>query len=900
MKKLAALGVMLASTLYACSSEKDPAELLNTAKSQLHAGNTNTAIISLKNAIQLDPKNAEARFLLGKIYLDNHDYLNAEKEFERATSLGFSQPELALLKAKILLERGNSQGVVDYLADKSFDDNENSIKANFLLGKALLNLGETGQARSIFEQSIDIAENHPVSVLGIALLHANEGKESQALETIEELLSVNSEFGEAWLLKGTVLSKQKRFKQAAEAFEKYHELNPNNFAIRTLVADNYIKANAFELAKPHLQALVSINDNHPTVNILYSQVKYVEGDYAGAKELAEKALNVTENGLAQMIYGLSSFQLKNYEQAYYQLNAIADNLPDNHDVHKVLAVLQVKLGYLDEVAGTMGGIQNVSPDDASFFASVGIEYANKGDKESAIAMFNKANNLAPTDPAILTQLGAIKLFNKDVAGGQEELAKAIDLVPDFEAANIALAKLHLKNNDIEKAVAVAEEWLAKSPADITAMLLRGHIAMKANEPNKAKEYFIKVNQLEPDNVTSLFNLAVVSTEEGDYKQSNQYLDKLFAINLEYPLAYRLAISNAMKLNDSKSLEAKLERFVQNSPDAFWPRIIIARRYNVHKNVEAALKTLDGASNLASAPHEYFLTYVNVLKRNGRDSEIKALYKKWQLAQPDSPRAYLTYVSILESEKAYDQALNVVTTALSKDALKTNFQLQAYEAYYLVMTNQLEMATQKVNRLKAIKPNHPYLLRVQGQLALALDKFDDAATYFAQSYAGNQKVSTALMLVTAYQEGNKTNKAIAFLENELTKNPMRDVYRRLLAGLYIKSDPELAIKHYVMLIEKNPDDVISMNNLAWVYLDSNQVDLAHQYIAKATQYAPNHPHILDTYGVVLTKQNKLVQAIESLEKANKILPNNADIQQHLAEAYSKNGQKDLALELTKNL
>ncbi|MDT0603797.1 XrtA/PEP-CTERM system TPR-repeat protein PrsT [Thalassotalea castellviae] len=889
-------GLLIVLT-FSCSSPEDPAELIVTAKSKILSGNSNTAIILLKNAIKLDPKSAEARFLLGQIYFKNNDFLSAEKEFNRAVTYGFNSPELTILMAKILLAKGNNLEVVKLLENNEYDNEDNIIRSNFILGKALLNLDQAEKSKIVFKQSLDINKEHPLSILGEIILDAHDNAEDTALTKLDSLLNISPELSEAWLLKGVLLSKQKSYLASAKAYEEYHKLNTNNFAIRTLIADNYLKANAYQLAESHLQALLQINDNHPTVNILLSQVKYITGDYKEAKILAEKALNVTKNGLAQMIYGLSSFKLKNYEQAYYQLNAIADDLPKTHDVQKVLAVLQVKLGYLDEVAGTIDDINNLSPADSSFFASVGIEYANKGDTESAISMFNKANSLAPNDPSILTQLAAIKLLNHDEVGGKNALSKAIELVSDFEAANIALAKLHLKNNDIAKAVNVAETWLAKSPSDITAMLLRGHIAMKENAPNIAKRFFNDVYKIEPMNQTALFNLAVVSREMGDYKQSNNYLDELFTINLEIPKAYRLAINNAMKLNNAESLEVKLNNIILKNPDAFWPRIILARRLNIQKNINSALDILNGVNNIANAPHEYFLTYVNLLIENGKKSELKALYEKWQLAQPENPRAYLTYVSILENEKAYEQALNVVKIGLSKDALKTNFQLQAYEAYYLIMTNQLEVASQKVNRLKAIKPNHPYLLRIQGQLELALNNFNDAAKYLNRSYLSNQKVSTGLLLVSAYKENNNSELAITFLTNELAKNENLDVYRRLLAELYIEKSPNLAIENYLKLIEKNPEDVISMNNLAWVYLKNQKVNLAEKYIKKATLYAPNHPLILDTYGIVLIKQLKIDKAIETLEKANKMMPKNVEIMKHLSEAYSLNGQKDLASALT---
>jgi len=52
--------------LIACGG-KSVEEHIAQAQQHMSSGDNNTAIIDLKSAIQSDPKNAEARFLLGKI-----------------------------------------------------------------------------------------------------------------------------------------------------------------------------------------------------------------------------------------------------------------------------------------------------------------------------------------------------------------------------------------------------------------------------------------------------------------------------------------------------------------------------------------------------------------------------------------------------------------------------------------------------------------------------------------------------------------------------------------------------------------------------------------------------------------------------------------------------------------
>ena len=83
----ASLYLSIALAISACGEQVTVESHLENAKSYLNENKVNESIIELKNAIRADTKNAEARFLLGQIYLSLGDGLGAVKELERAQSL---------------------------------------------------------------------------------------------------------------------------------------------------------------------------------------------------------------------------------------------------------------------------------------------------------------------------------------------------------------------------------------------------------------------------------------------------------------------------------------------------------------------------------------------------------------------------------------------------------------------------------------------------------------------------------------------------------------------------------------------------------------------------------------------------------------------------------------------
>ena len=111
--------------------------------------------------------------------------------------------------------------------------------------------------------------------------------------------------------------------------------------------------------------------------------------------------------------------------------------------------------------------------------------------------------------------------------------------------------------------------------------------------------------------------------------------------------------------------------------------------------------------------------------------------------------------------------------------------------------------------------------------------------------------------------------------------------------------ELAIKQYRELLKNESENVLVLNNLAWL-LAEKQDKQALQYAEKAYQLKPDSVAILDTYGYILMSENRLDKSIELLEKAVELAPKVYDIHYHLAKAYHLNGNTNKAKEKLANI
>ena len=93
----ARVAVLLIAVLSAggCGDKAGDADrLIADAMQERDKGNSNAAIIHLKNLLQISPEHAEARYLLGATYNDTGDFASAEKELRRALELQYDPAEV--------------------------------------------------------------------------------------------------------------------------------------------------------------------------------------------------------------------------------------------------------------------------------------------------------------------------------------------------------------------------------------------------------------------------------------------------------------------------------------------------------------------------------------------------------------------------------------------------------------------------------------------------------------------------------------------------------------------------------------------------------------------------------------------------------------------------------------
>ncbi|MGZ8191699.1 MAG: tetratricopeptide repeat protein [Methylococcaceae bacterium] len=438
---------------------------------------------------------------------------------------------------------------------------------------------------------------------------------------------------------------------------------------------------------------------------------------------------------------------------------------------------------------------------------------------------------SPNEPGFYVLQALSETLKKNTGAAQKSYERAIELDASNLLAHLGLAKLALDGGQLDKAKDYANKALSISDKSINAYLVLADIAYKQKDNVEVEKVLLKAYDKVKGTITA-----------------------------EIEVIKNLGKFYAMQKQPEKILSLGEE---------------LVKRY---PNDSMALSVLAGAqlaNNQKSAAEETLLKLINQEKKDVND---RLLLAKLMSEHPDKEKDVL---------KLLDETAQIAADRPEPLIFKTA---------YLIQLKRYPEALELANKVDSQFPKLVIGKILKGDVYLAEKKLDSALENYQQSYKvqPNDKVLFAMFDIMKAQ--GKLPEAIKLLNNELEKNSKNSAIHFKLANVYEQQkDSKQAVTHYKAILAEQPDNVLALNNLAWLY--SQQKDpQAIELAKKAYTKVPESPAIADTYGYILIKQGNAKEGLTILQTAAASAPKANDIQFHLAEAYSVNDNKDKAIEI----
>lgn len=862
--------------------------LLLQAKLALKHGDGRVAIIYLKNAVSLAPRNGTVRAELGYLLLRSGDAVSAERELRQARADG--APDSATLAPlfQSMLSRGKNQDLLDQFPDPAATDKSASA-ADILRARALAyqKLGQTQTANATMDRSLAIRRDAP-ALLSRASLARGQGNIALANSLTDEALSKTPNDPAALMQKIGLLQQAGQNQQALELANKLVNIAPTNPLSRltrisvllTLKQDPKALEDANALLKqtPNLALAIYYKA------VIRARAKDAKGAWQLAQALPPEVVHSEPN--VGLVIGQMALSAGNTETAANIFASVVSNFPQSAEARMRLGVLQLTQKAPQKTVETLEPIANSK--DPRVLTLLGEAYAEMHQYSQATKYFEQASAVGFAGPFLKQKLALTELEAGDVQSALQDL-KALD---DKDPGNIATAgpliAALMQTRSYDAAQAVADRLVAASPKAPTAFLYRGRVQVVRGDVDGSIASFNTAIALDPKFLPALYYRAQSFSAQGEKDKAKADLQHILAVDPKNTSALMKLAEVSAQTGEEDKVVPLLQKAVAASPKDPGPSLVLGNYYLAHKQYKPAEQVVSNLLRLLPDDNDANALLGQIQFAEGAHNQASITFRRLVTRAPDSAQAQILLARALDANKDIDGARSALEHAVE---LQPNM-LEARGALiqYTLLHGDNDRALAAARDYAQAYPSASADMLVVRTL-LTLNQKDQAKAVLAKSLAARPDSQTVILLSRLHRADKDDKGAQAILADWIKHHPDDAVIRAEYGqGLLEVKDYAGAKIQFEAVLKTQPYNPLVLNNLSWL-IQKDDPKRAVMLASRGAKVAPNSGSILDTLAWIKWQQNDRKDVLDLLTRAHKAEPSNLEISYHLALAQDAAGRHD---------
>ncbi len=886
---------------------------IDDAKQAIAKKDYSTAIIHLKNQLKKSPKDAQARFLLGSVYLSTGKMDASLKELGRAHNLAPDNVEILFRYADVLQAAGKQEKILTLLNSILTDPHQESQRLSYR-GYAHLTLQQLADAREAFQEASKLEDNSN-AYNGLATLAILEKDYDQAEKLISKSLALEKNKSTTLQLKAKLSNLQKNYKQALDIYDALVKKSPTNLSYRLERAATLTILGKNQQAKADLKLILDKIKHHPQANFIKAQILLQEKDFAGAQKAAQDVVNVAPGHMpAAFILGAANFALKQYNQAEEYLTIYLASNPNNLKAQNLLANVYLAQGKNQQSLLILEGIPakqlNSNP---LLLVTLGSTYINMDEAEKGLQYLQQAQALEPENQDIkkrliaaqfqsgelnnaITELEELAMLQKDSDGSEQQIRSQIQ-------TNYLLIISYIKQKQFSKAEEKINQLLTTTPDDTKLLNLKALTEQLKGNSEQAIAQYQAILKKDKQNIPAYMGLGRIAALQKKWAEAESHFQQVIKINPQALKAYLGLAAIAEKQNMPEAAEQYFMQAIQQSKKNIASQLTIAgllsQWYQTRQQPEKILKLAEMLD-----------------KQHPNDNTIRSFLARAQLINKQPEKAERTLKSIITFDKKDIKHRILLAKLISQDAQRINeaislledaqaiqpdnLTLFSMQASLLIKQEKFNQAVQIARKISDSFPDEPTGRLMEADIYRLQKQPEKALDIYQQVYKENPLDIVFTAIIDMLIQTEQKDKAIELLTKQLKTSPDNiDNLFKLASLHHEKQQLDKASVYYQRILKIEPEQIVTLNNLAWIKADS---DLKQAVILsrRAYEQAPDSAAIMDSYGYFLARDKQYKAGLELLQKAAAGLPKDKDIQYHLAYTYEKMGQKDKARVILENI
>ena len=588
--------------------------------------------ILLLASCSADPEHAKVKYFeSGKRYLKSEKFLEAAIQFQNAVELDPRYADAYYGLAQADLKTGSVDAAYTALVQAT-TLNPSNVDAQLQLGSLQIARRKyadaEASARHVISNSAASTAANAAAHLVMGEVYAGTQKLDLAVQEMEKAVSLDRGRVESYAALGAVQMQAGRIQDAEAAYRNALEIDPKSPAAHISLGEFYFSQQKLAEAEVEIRAACELEPRAVAPRLMLGRIYTLTGRLADAERLYSGLKDLAPNNAAAYeALGLFYLSEGQKEKAEAEFAATLKSHPKDTLVEGRLVETLIDLNRRAEARTLNSKILSADPGDPHALVAEGRLLMAEGKYQQAGDSLQKAVVREPNSAAAFYYLGVTQRALGNLAQARGSFDRAVKLDPHFQDAETALASLDVKSGDYDQALLHARNSVAQNPLAASAYLAGAEALLGKGDVSQAEAQLKEALRFDPVSLPALAVLVKLYAKQGRSAEAIQRLSDLTAQFPQNPGLHLLLGVAYFSAKDADKAETSAKKTIALDPKTMDAYTLLADIDLMRGDSENARKHLQQAIDANPEVVSNYMALVTEFEKEGKWGEATKLCER---------------------------------------------------------------------------------------------------------------------------------------------------------------------------------------------------------------------------------------------------------------------------------
>jgi len=446
----------------------DPNVLVNMAELQFDFNKIKEAEATVDRVLEKEKGHVGANLLKGRILLTRRDFGSAIERFDVVVRESPRNSMAHYFRGLSYIGKGDPKmGQQDLL--KAVEFNPRLLDARLILSEFYLNERNADLARQQIDAAMKIAPRNTRVLMHQASLKVLERDIKGAEEIYSRIIQADADYAPAYIQLGLIYNLTNRQAEALKAFNKALALNPQQTDALALVVGLSVRDKKYDEAlkacEDHKKKVADSPASLALIEYLEGNVFLAKQDTKAAQDRFKKAIEIDPNNPAAYVALASIYaREKRFDEAIKEYESVIAKNPKYLAGYMAVGTIYDQKGDGKRAETYYRKALDIKKDFGPAANNLAWNLADRGGNiDEALTFAQIAKKQLPDSPAVMDTLGYIYYLKGSYGNAVKEFQDSLSRDPENPVINFHMGLAQYKSNDLAKAKGYFEKALELDP-----------------------------------------------------------------------------------------------------------------------------------------------------------------------------------------------------------------------------------------------------------------------------------------------------------------------------------------------------------------------------------------------------------------------------------------------------